>query len=64
MFSYAVKGICDKIYSASFDEAIAKFEAHYQKIDALQKETDIRVLKGWKSIVLPRLNGERGLLKR
>lgn len=46
MFSYAVKGGYDKIYSASFEEAIAKFEPHYQKIDALKKETGMQLLKG------------------
>lgn len=46
MFVYAVKGRYDKIYSASFDEAIAKFAAHYQKVDELKKETNIRLLKG------------------
>ncbi|MBR6356090.1 MAG: hypothetical protein IKR92_04465 [Alphaproteobacteria bacterium] len=46
MFSYAVKGGYDKIYSASFEEAIAKFESHYQKIDALKKETGMQLLKG------------------
>lgn len=46
MFSYAVKGGYDNIYSASFDEAVAKFAEHYKKIDALKKETGIEILKG------------------
>ena len=46
MYAYAVKGGYDKIYSASFDEAVAKFAAHYQKIDELRQQTGIRLLKG------------------
>lgn len=46
MYKYALKGSYHHIYSASFDEAIAKFLPHYQKIDELQAKTDIKILKG------------------
>ena len=46
MYEYALKGGYQNIYSTSFEEAIAKFEPHYQKIDELQRNTDIKILKG------------------
>lgn len=46
MYQYALKGGYNNIYSSSFDEAIAKFEPHYQKIDELRQITDIKILKG------------------
>jgi regulator of protease activity HflC (stomatin/prohibitin superfamily) len=36
----------DTIYSSSFDEAVAKFEPHYKRIDDLQGRTDVKILKG------------------
>ncbi len=36
----------DAIYSSSFDEAVAKFEPHYKRIDELQSVTGIKILKG------------------
>lgn len=36
----------DTIYSSSFDEAVAKFERHYRKIDELQDKTEVKILKG------------------
>lgn len=46
MYKYAVKGNYHNIYSSSFDEVIAKFESHYQKIDELKKESNVLILKG------------------
>ena len=46
MYSFALKGGYQNIYSSSFDEALAKFEKHYQTIDSLQKETNIPIFKG------------------
>ena len=46
MYAFAVKGGYQNIYSSSFDEAIAKFEEHYRKIDNLQNTTQIKILKG------------------
>ena len=46
MYQYALKGGYNNIYSSSFDEVIAKFESHYQKIDELRKTSDIKILKG------------------
>ena len=46
MYEYAVKGVYQNIYSSSFDEVIAKFEKHYQKIDELREVSDIKILKG------------------
>ena len=46
MYAYALKGGYQNIYSSSFDEVIAKFEKHYQIIDSLQKQTNIRIFKG------------------
>lgn len=46
MFQYAQKGGYNGIYSSSFDEAVAKFESHYKRIDELQEKTDIKILKG------------------
>ena len=36
----------DTIYSSSFDEAVAKFEPHYKRIDELQGRTGVKILKG------------------
>ena len=46
MFQYAKKGGYSGIYSSSFDEALAKFEAHYNRIDELQDRTNVKILKG------------------
>lgn len=46
MFMHAQKGGYDAIYSADFEEAVAKFASHYAKIDYLRKHSDITVLKG------------------
>jgi len=46
MYQYAKSGGYENIYSSSFDEAIAKFEAHYQKIDELRETSSIKILKG------------------
>ena len=46
MYQYACQRGYDNIYSSSFDEAIAKFETHYKKIDDLRKTSNINILKG------------------
>lgn len=46
MYVFARKGGYANIYSSSFDEAVAKFENHYQKIDDLKKNSNIQILKG------------------
>lgn len=46
MYQYALKGGYHNIYSSSFDEAIAKFAPHYQKIDDLRRQTGLKILKG------------------
>ena len=46
MYQYAKSGGYNGIYSSSFDEAIAKFEKHYQKIDELRETSSIKILKG------------------
>lgn len=46
MYQYAKSGGYSGIYSSSFDEAIAKFEKHYQKIDELREISPIKILKG------------------
>lgn len=46
MYPYAVKGGYESIYSSDFDEAIAKFVPHYEKIDELNKNSDIKIYKG------------------
>ena len=46
MYQYAKKGGYNSIYSSSFDEAIAKFEEHYKKIDELRESSSIKILKG------------------
>ena len=46
MYQYALKGGYHNIYSSSFEEVIAKFAPHYKKIDALQQQTNLKILKG------------------
>ena len=46
MYKHAKIGGYNKIYSSSFDEAVAKFEPHYKRIDELQDRTGIKILKG------------------
>lgn len=46
MYKYAKIGGYNNIYSSSFDEAVAKFESHYKRIDDLQSKTKIKILKG------------------
>lgn len=46
MYPYAKKGGYETIYSSDFDEAIARFIPHYQKIDELNKSSDIKIYKG------------------
>ncbi len=46
MYEQASKRGYANIYSSSFDEAISKFEPHYRKIDELQQNTEIKILKG------------------
>ena len=46
MYKYALKGGYQGIYSSTFDEAVERFLPHYQKIDKLRQETDIKILKG------------------
>ena len=46
MYHYAKLGGYDGIYSSSFDEVIAKFEKHYQKIEELRENYSIKILKG------------------
>ena len=46
MYQYAKSGGYNSIYSSSFDEVIAKFERHYQKVDELREGASIKILKG------------------
>ena len=46
MYEHAKNAGYNIIYSSSFDEAIAKFEPHYKRIDELQGSTGIKILKG------------------
>lgn len=46
MYDNAKKRGYNAIYSSSFEEAIAKFEAHYKTLDELQHTTDVKILKG------------------
>lgn len=46
MYTYAIKGGYSDIYSASFNEVMARFIPHYQKIDELRRQTDMQILKG------------------
>lgn len=46
MYSYAKKGGYETIYSSDFDEAIAKFIPHFQKIDELNKDSGMKIYKG------------------
>lgn len=46
MYVFAQKGGYDNIYSASFDEAVSKFDTHYKKIDELNEWAGIHILKG------------------
>lgn len=46
MYKYALKGGYQSIYSSTFAEAIEKFLPHYQRIDKLRRETNIKILKG------------------
>lgn len=46
MYKYAKIGGYDNIYSSNFDEAIGRFVPHYEKIDELNKNSDIKIFKG------------------
>lgn len=46
MYAYAEQGGYSNIYAASFAEAIDRFLPHYQKIDALRRQTGLHLLKG------------------
>ena len=46
MYKHAKMGGYNTIYSSSFDEAVARFEPHYKRIDELQSTTDVKILKG------------------
>jgi histidinol-phosphatase (PHP family) len=46
MYEHAKNAGYNIIYSSSFDEAMAKFEPHYKRIDELQGRTGIKILKG------------------
>ena len=47
MYRYAVIGGYNNIYSDSFDEVMAKFAPHYEKLARVQSETpDIKILRG------------------
>ena len=46
MYSYAVKGGYNNIYSSSFDEAIEKFKPHYEQIDEVSQRTGFKIYKG------------------
>ena len=46
MYPYAQKGGYSAIYSSGFDEAIARFIPHYEKIDELNRNSNIKIYKG------------------
>lgn len=46
MYPYAEKGGYSTIYASDFDEAISRFIPHYQKIDELNKNSDVKIYKG------------------
>ncbi len=46
MYEAAQKRDYHHIYSASFEEAVAKFEEHYKRIDELRKKSPIPIFKG------------------
>lgn len=46
MYEYAVRGGYNGMYSSSFAEAIDKFAAHYAELDALAKDSDIKIYRG------------------
>ena len=45
-YPYAVGGGYSAIYSSSFDEAIAKFQPHYEELDRLSDLTGIKIYRG------------------
>lgn len=46
MYTHAVRGGYDVIYSASFKEVIEKFRPHYDELDRLAAASDVRILRG------------------
>ncbi|HBS76882.1 MAG TPA: hypothetical protein DEA31_03455 [Alphaproteobacteria bacterium] len=46
MYKYAVRYGYDAIYSESFDDTIAHFQAHYDELDKLSQTSGIRILRG------------------
>ncbi len=63
MYEFALKGDYQNIYSATFEEAISKFEPHYQKIDFLRKETNLKILKGMEVDFFPYPGWQEGFEK-
>ncbi len=46
MYSFAVRGGYENIFSENFNQAIEKFKNHYEEIDRVREQTDIKILKG------------------
>lgn len=46
MYKYAVRYGYDAIYSESFDDTIAHFQAHYDELNKLSQTSGIRILRG------------------
>ena len=63
MYQYAKSAGYNGIYSSSFDEAIAKFEKHYQKIDQLRETSPIKILKGMEVDFFADANWHEGFTK-
>lgn len=63
MYHYAKKGNYAAIYSESFDEAIAKFIPHYQKIDEINQISKIKILKGMEVDYFDSENWYQGFIK-
>ena len=63
MYQYAKSGGYNGIYSSSFDEAIAKFEKHYQKIDELRETSSIKILKGMEVDYFSDAKWHKGFIK-
>ncbi len=63
MYQYAQKGNYAAIYSESFDEAIDKFAAHYQRIDEINQASKTKILKGMEVDYFDSENWYRGFTK-
>ena len=47
MYSFAVRGGYDAIYSASFDEVLTRFIPHYEELERVQEQNpNMRILRG------------------